>query len=76
MRERLVDEVADRELDGGVVAVIGVGDEGRDRAVGREAWWRQSGNSSAWAPIRRVRRTISLKPFSSVSATCASPPSG
>ena len=37
MRERLVYEVADRQLDAGVVAVIGVGDERRDRAVGREA---------------------------------------
>ena len=76
MSERLVYEVADRELDRGVVAVIGVGDERRDGAVGREAWWRQSGNSSAWAPIRRVRRTISLKPLSLVSAICASPVSG
>ena len=48
---------------------------GTVRLVAKQ-WWRQSGNSSACAPIRRVRRTISLKPFSSVSAICASPSSG
>ena len=35
--KRLVYEVADHQLDRGVVAVIGVGDERRDGAVGREA---------------------------------------
>jgi hypothetical protein len=32
--EWLVFEVADHQFDGGVVAVIDVGDEGRDGAIG------------------------------------------
>ena len=36
MLECLVFEVADGELDGGVVAVVDVGGEHRDGAVGRE----------------------------------------
>ncbi len=42
----------------------------------RLAWWRQSGKSSAWAPTRRVRRTTSRCVPSTVSAICASPPTG
>ena len=37
VRQCLVFEVADHELDGGVVAVIDISDQGRDGAVGREA---------------------------------------
>jgi hypothetical protein len=37
VRERLVFEVADRELDVRVVAVVEVSDEGRGRAVGEKA---------------------------------------
>ena len=37
MSEGLVFEVADHELDGGVVAMIDIGDEQRHGAVGREA---------------------------------------
>ena len=42
----------------------------------RNAKCRQSGHSSACAPIRRVRRTISRWRLSIVCAICASPPSG
>jgi len=36
VRERLVLEVTDHELDRGVVAMIGAGHEGRGGAVGQE----------------------------------------
>jgi hypothetical protein len=37
---------------------------------------RQAGNSTPWAPMRRVRRTISRRDARIVSAICASPVSG
>ena len=77
VRQRLVFEVADDQLDDGVLAVLGL-DDARCRSVRlvMNAKCRQSGNSSAWAPSRRVRRTISRRPPSVVSAICASPSSG
>jgi hypothetical protein len=74
--EGLVFEVADHELDRGVVAMIDVGDQRRDRAVGRERMVAPVGDSSAWVPTRRVRRTTSRHAPSVVSAIWASPVSG
>ena len=62
MRERLVFEVGDHLLDDGVVAVLGLDERDLLAAVGEEAKCRQSGHSSACAPSRRVRRTISRRP--------------
>ena len=62
MRQRLVFEVGDDLLDDGVVAVLGLDERDVLGAVGENAKCRQSGNSSAWAPSRRVRRTISRRP--------------
>jgi hypothetical protein len=56
-------EVADAQLDDGVAAVVGVQpDRGAD-SVGDEGVVAPGGNSSAWAPTRRVRRTISRSPW-------------
>ena len=41
MRERLVFEIADDELDLGVLAVLGIDVIARLGAVGENAWWRQ-----------------------------------
>jgi hypothetical protein len=56
-------EVADAQLDDCVAAVVGVQLDRRADPVGDKAWERQVGNSSAWAPTRRVRRTISRSPL-------------
>ena len=51
-------EVADGELDGGVVAVELVDGDGPRATLVMNAWCRQSGHSWAWAPsVSRVRRT-------------------
>ena len=76
MRERLVLEVADHELDDGVLAVLGLDQRDRLVAVGEEREVPPVGNSSAWAPRVRTRRTISRRPSRIVSAICASPVSG
>ena len=59
VRERLVFEIADRELDDGVLAMLGLDQQQRLGAVGREREVLPVGNSSACWPTRRVRRAIS-----------------
>ena len=77
VRKRLVFEVTDHELDRGVVAMIDVGDRGRDRC----GWSRSSGGASR-GTARLARRPggcggrSAASPPSVVSAICASPPSG
>jgi hypothetical protein len=62
VRERLVFQVADRELDDGVLAVLSLDDlQGSVRLV-MNGKYRQSGHSSACGPMSRVRRTISRRP--------------
>ena len=61
MRQRLVFEVGDDLLDDGVVAVLGLDDRDLVGAVGDEREVPPVGNSSAWAPTRRVRLTISRR---------------
>jgi hypothetical protein len=51
--QRTVFLVSDRELDSGELA----------RAVGDEAWCRESGQSAACLPTRRVRRKIRRRPI-------------
>ena len=41
-------DVADGQLDDGVVTVEGVDVDGVAVQVGDEAWWRQSGHSRCW----------------------------
>lgn len=55
-------EVADAQLDDGVAAVILVEFDGGADPVGDQGVVAPVGNSWAWAPIRRVRRTISRSP--------------
>ena len=62
MRQRLVFEVGDDLFDDGVVAVFGFDDRDSSVRLVKNAKCRQSGNSSAWAPSRRVRRTINRRP--------------
>jgi hypothetical protein len=54
MLERLVFEVADVKLDDGVLAMFGRDDLKRSVRLVINAKCRQSGNSSACGPIRRV----------------------
>ena len=63
MRERLVFEVADRELHDGVLAVLCLDDPamGSVRLV-MNGKYLQSGHSSACEPTSWVRRTISPPP--------------
>jgi hypothetical protein len=74
--ECLVFEVADREFHNGVLAVLCFDLLERVGAVGQQRVMAPSGHSSACAPTRRVRRTISRWRPSIVCAICASPPSG
>ena len=78
VREGLVFEVADRELDHGVLAVLGL-DESRAASVRlvRNAKWRQSGHSSACgADQAGAAHDQPLARRASSRAICASPPSG
>ena len=76
MRERLVFEIADREFDDGVLAMLGLDVQHGSVRLVANAKYCELGNRSACLPTRRVRRAISLQPWSLVSAVCASPPSG
>ena len=71
MRERLVFEVADDELDDGVLTVLGLDQGDVLGAVGREREVLQLGSSSPWALRVRTRRTIRRWAPSVVSAICA-----
>jgi hypothetical protein len=55
-------EVADRQLADGVTAVVGIQPGGGADAVGDEGVIPQVGNSWAWSPALRTRRTISRSP--------------
>jgi hypothetical protein len=76
-RERLgVFEVADQELDRGVVAVIGVGDEHRGRAVGGERGVAPIGEQLGLRADQAGTADDQPPATSVVSAICASPVSG
>ena len=62
VRQGLVFQVTDRELDDGVLACsASTTSKGSVRLV-MNGKYRQSGHSSACGPISRVRRTISRRP--------------
>ena len=76
MRERLVFEIADRELNDGMLAMLGLDEQQRLGAIGRER---------EVLPVREQVRLLADQtcatddqppPWSLVSAICASPPSG
>jgi hypothetical protein len=72
----LVFEIADGQLDDGVLAVLGLNTSSGSVRLVKKAKWRQSGQSSAWAPSSRVRRATRRCSPTVVSAICASPASG
>jgi hypothetical protein len=76
VRERLIFEVTDHQLDRGMVAMIDISGEQRHGAVGREAVMAPVGPQLRMGANQRVRRTISLKSPSRLSPICACPPSG
>ena len=76
MREGLVFEVADHQLDRRVVAMIDVGDERRDGAVGREAVVAPVGAQLGLGADQAGAAHDQPEALSLVSAICASPVSG
>ena len=56
-------QVADGQLASGVAAVVGVQLNSRADAVGDEGVIAPGGNSWAWSPWLRTRRTISRSPW-------------
>jgi hypothetical protein len=58
----LVFEVCDDLLDDGVITCSASTTLMSSSRLVMKQKWRQSGHSSAWAPSRRVRRTISRRP--------------
>ena len=76
MREGLVFEIADRQLDRGVVAVIGVGDQRRVGAVGRERVVAPVGEQLGLGSDQAGAADDQPEFAERVSAICASPVSG
>jgi hypothetical protein len=71
VREGLVFEIADRELDDGVLAVLGLEDRERIVWLVANGSSSQDGRSSPWRSRVRTLRTTSRRRFSVVSAICA-----
>ena len=77
MRERLVFEVADRELDDGVLAMLGLDDADRVGAVGQEREVPPVGKQLGLrADQAGATHDQTLAARTVVSAICASPPAG
>ena len=76
MRERLVFEVADPEFDDGVLAMLGLDQEQRLGAVGREREVLPVGEQVGLLADQTCAARDQPPISSLVSAICASPPSG
>ena len=76
MRQCLVFEVADHKFDRRVIAVIDIGDERRDAAVGRKAVMAPIGEQFGLRADQAGAAHDQPAALYSVSAICASPSSG